>query len=309
MIGLGAAALLLVAPPAAGQGDTAGMLTEIKLGRGRVEVRSAAADWRPARPLMSLRAGDLVRATEDAATIVLLTGGRGSVRVDRGGSPYTVPGAPAGEGRAQKARALLDASLGFLAGAGRESGQAVLATRGISRPPVLLSPRNGPVLPEVLVVEWRGRRAGRYTVRVSGPAGVLVEGRDVTGSRWEYPADAPRLRAGTRYTVRVVAPTHAPQEAWFEVLDAARAGAVQSDLRAIEREAGPTSPGSLTVLHAGFLARQGLFHDARRAVMAGLARDPDEPALHLLLGHLYERTGLPELASQAYGEAQALTTR
>ncbi|MBI1846352.1 MAG: hypothetical protein HYR86_05205 [Candidatus Rokubacteria bacterium] len=47
---------LLGSPGAAGaQGaETAGMLTEIKVGRGRVEMKTGGADWRPATPLSAL---------------------------------------------------------------------------------------------------------------------------------------------------------------------------------------------------------------------------------------------------------------
>lgn len=64
--------------------ETAGMVGEVKPGRGRVEVKPAgAADWRPARPLGALRSGDHHRASEDAAAVVVLSGGRGSVKSSR----------------------------------------------------------------------------------------------------------------------------------------------------------------------------------------------------------------------------------
>ena len=37
--------------------------------------------------------------------------------------------------------------------------------------------------------------------------------------------------------------------------------------------------------------------------------DPDEPGLHLMLGHVYERTALPEMAAQEFDEAQFLCSR
>jgi hypothetical protein len=65
-----------------------------------------------------------------------------------------------------------------------------LATRRWARPPVILRPRNGRVLPEGLAFEWLSRFT-RYTVRLVGPNGLVIERREVTGPRWEYPADAP----------------------------------------------------------------------------------------------------------------------
>jgi len=299
------------APPVRAQsGETAAVITELKPGRGRVEVRPAAGgDWKPARPLLALRVGDQVRTSDNASAVVLLSGGRGTVRIEGVSGAFTVPSAAAA-GQGQKARALVEASLGFLAGTTKESSQAVLATRGATRPPVIVSPRNGRVLPETLAFEWLGSRFTRYTVRVAGPAGPVVEKREVTGARWEYPADAPALSPGVRYTLQVTAAGHPTQDAWFEVVDAERARAVASDLAGLEQELGPSvSPTSRAVLQAGLLAREGFLHDARRVVVTALAADRDEPTLHLLLGDLYTRTGLTELAAESFDEAQYLSSK
>lgn len=292
-------------------GEAAGVITEIKIGRGRVEVRAAGSPaWRAAGPLQSLRAGDQVRATENAAAVVLLTGGRGSVRVDAALSPYTVPAPPSGPGSGQKALQLLQASLGFLSQSGRESPTAVLATRGVSKPPVILGPRNGSVLPGALAIEWVGSRLARYALRIAGPGGVVLERGEVTGTRFDYPPDGPRLASGVRYTVQVTARGHPPEQAWFEVLDAARGQAVRQDLAGLEQALGPAAPAStLAAVRVGFLASQGLFADARAALVAALAKDPEEPSLHLLLGHVYARLGLAEQAAEAHEEAQVLSTR
>ncbi len=301
-----AALLALAAPAAAQTGETAAVITELKPARGRVEVKPAAGgEWRPARPLLALRAGDVVRTSENASAVVLLSGGRGSVRVEGAAGTLTVP-AVSTAGQGQKAKALVEASLGFLAGTTKESSQAVLATRSVARPPVILSPRNGRVLPEALAFEWLGSRFTRYAVRLVGPNGPVIE-RQVTGARWEYPADAPALAPNVRYTLQVSGASQPPQEAWFEVLDAARARAVAGDLTALEQELGTAvSPTSRAVMRAGLLAREGLLHDARRVVVAALDGDRDEPTLHLLLGDLYTRTGLTDLASESFDEAQFL---
>jgi hypothetical protein len=301
--------LLGLASPALAQSpETAAVVTEIKPGRGRVEVKPAAGgDWRPARPLLALRAGDVVRTTENAAAVVLLSGGRGTARVEGAAGSYTVPGPAAAAAQGQKAKALVEASLGFLAGTTKESTQAVLATRSVARPPVIVSPRNGKLLPDSLAFEWLGSRFTRYTVRVTGPSGPVIERREVTGARWEYPADSPALLPNTRYTLQVAASGQAPQEAWFELVDAERARAVAADLKGLEQElGGSVSPTSRAVVRAGLLAREGLLHDARRAVLTALAADRDEPTLHLLLGDLYTRTGLNDLAAESFDEAQFL---
>jgi hypothetical protein len=290
--------------------ETAAVITELKPGRGRVEVKPAAGgDWKPARPLLALRVGDAVRTSDNASAVVLLSGGRGTVRIEGASGSFTVPGAAAA-GQGQKAKALVEASLGFLAGTTKEASQAVLATRSAARPPIIVSPRNGRVLPEALAFEWLGSRFGRYSVRVTGPAGPVVERREVTGARWEYPADAPALVPGARYTLQVIAVGYPPQEAWFELVDAERAREVAGDLAGLEQALGPSvSPTSRAVLRAGLLAREGFMHDARRVVVTALAADRDEPTLHLLLGDLYTRTGLIDLAAESFDEAQYLTTK
>ena len=122
---------------AAQGGDTVGLITEIKPGRGRVEVKPArGGDWRAASPLLALRAGDSVRATEDAAAVIVLAGGRGVVRVVAAASPVVLAAGAGPDGKADKARTLLESSLGFLSRTTKEAPKGVLATRGPVPPPV-----------------------------------------------------------------------------------------------------------------------------------------------------------------------------
>lgn len=298
-------------PAGAQRSETTGVITEIKVGRGRVEIKPyGGSDWRQGRPLLALRPGDTVRATQNASTIILLSGGRGSVKVDAASSPFVVPAPHAEEGKVQKARTLLAASLNFLSSEAKELPKAVLATRAGPRPPAILSPRNGPVLPGPLSFEWLGSRFSRYTLRILGPSGVVHEVKNLTGAKLDYPPSAPPLAPGTRYTFQVLAGSHPPQEAWFEVLDTQRAEAVQRELLVLEQELAPlVPPNTLVTARVGLLANRGLLHDARLALVAALAKDPDEPTLHQLLGNLYANAGLPELAAESYDEAQFLSTR
>jgi hypothetical protein len=275
-----------------------------------VEVKAAAAqEWRKAGPLLALRAGDTIRVSDEAMAVVLLSGGRGSVRVTKANSPFVVAAPQAGESKAQKAMTLLEASLGFLSTTAKEEPRATLSTRGGPKPPVILTPRNGPVLPDSLTFEWLGSRFSRYTVRIVGPKGVVIEKKDLTGARLEYPAGAPPLSPGVRYTIQVLSGSHPTQEAWFEVMDPARAQAIRQDLRGLEQSLGRSpSPNTVAALRAGFLARNGLIHDARLTLVAALAKDSDEPTLHLLLGKLYETAGLRDQAAEAFDEARFLLT-
>ncbi len=319
-IGVG---VLLAPGPARGQGaekagdseahggETAGMVTEIKNDRGRVEVRTAGgAEWRPAAPLQALRAGDTVRAGGDARAVIVLSGGLGKVRVNAANSPFLVP-APAPEaGKTQKALGLLKSVVTYLSSGAKELPRAALHTRNAPRPPVILSPRNGPVLPESLTFEWLGSRFSRYSIRISGPAGAMLERRGVVGPRFDYPSGAPAFTPGVRYTFQVVGGNHLPQEAWFEVVDPGRAEAARRDLAEMEQALGPTAlPNTVAALRAGFLASNGLMHDARLVLVAALAKDPDEPTLHSLIADIYTKTGLPDQAAEAYDEAQFLMTR
>ncbi|MGH7394903.1 MAG: hypothetical protein ACREJF_04810, partial [Candidatus Methylomirabilales bacterium] len=81
MLALVAWAAWLVGPARVLAAEVAGMVTELRVDRGRVEVKPAGAqEWRKAGPLLALRAGDTVRVTEEAFVVILLSGGRGSVR-------------------------------------------------------------------------------------------------------------------------------------------------------------------------------------------------------------------------------------
>jgi hypothetical protein len=288
--------------------ETVGVITEMKPGRGRVELKpSGAPDWRAAGPLQALRPGDAIRASGDAWAVILLSGGRGNVKVDAAASPYVVPAPRPGESKLQKALGLVEATVKYLSSGPKEPPQAILSSRGEPKPPVVLSPRNGPVLPESLAFDWLGSRYQRYAIKIVGPAGVVLERAGVSGARFEYPPDAPALTPGTRYTFQVALGGKPPEEAAFEVFDPGRTQAIRRNLAELEQSLGPSpSPNTLAALRAGFLASQGLLHDARLVLLAALQKDADEPALHQLLGDLYEKTGLSVQAAEEYDEARFL---
>ena len=132
-------------------------------------MKTAGADWRPATPLNALRAGGQLRASADASAFVMLSGGRGTIRIAAANSPYTVAAGPADPSKAHKAQTLLTASLGFLAGGPKEPPKAVLSTRSVSRLPEIVTPRNEPVLPDAR--DWR----------VSGLQAAEKEGQPISG--------------------------------------------------------------------------------------------------------------------------------
>lgn len=303
-------AMVVTAPAVLAQArETAGLVSEIKVGKGKVEVKPANGDWRAAGPLQALRAGDQVRALDDATLVVVLSGGRGVVKVSAQNSPWSVP-AVAADGKAQKAQAVVAGSFGFLSSGTKEPPKAVLSTRAGGGPPEILTPRNGAVLSDTLAFEWMGSQFSRYTVRVTAPSRVVLERKGVVGARLPYPPDAARLEPGVRYTLQVEAVGQPVQESRFEVLDPARAAAVRDELAQLEDALGAgASVNSVAVVKAGALASAGLLHDARLAILAALAKDPDEPTLHTLLGTLYMATGLERQAAEAFEEAKFLLRR
>ncbi len=303
-------AMLSAAVPVGAQTrDVGAMITEIKPGRGRIEVRGPETpDWRPAGPLLALRVGDSLRATDDAAAVIVLAGRRGSVQVDAARSPFVVT-APPGDTKLQRAYLLLEGSLGFFGSNSRETPRPVLSTRTMSRSPVILSPRGGPVMSDALTFEWQGYQFARYALRVVGPSGVLLERSGLTGGRLAYPADAPTLVSGTPYTLQLFSGQTRVDEVHFEVVDRQRADDLRRDLRDVDQALGPdVSASSRAVMQAGVLASRGFVHDARRVVVAALAADVDQASLHALLGDLYARTGLPREAEEAYEQARALAS-
>src|SRR5258705_11029464 len=80
--------LAAAAPVSAQTRDVGAMITEIKPGRGRIEVSGpGTTDWRPAGPLLALKGGDSLRATDDAAAGGVLAGRRGRGQGDAAPAP------------------------------------------------------------------------------------------------------------------------------------------------------------------------------------------------------------------------------
>ena len=304
-----AAILSLPTPGWAGEREIAGMITEIHLGEGRADVRSAETElWRPATPLLTLRAGDTVTTTQDAWVVIVLTGGRGSVRVDEANAPFSVTAPLVDRGPLNKGLKILEASFNFLSTT-RDLSTGTLGTRSGMRPPAILTPRNGLVLPDSLVFEWRGSRSSLVTVRIVGPAGVVLERTNLAAARFEYPRTAPPLLAGVRYRFQLVpASLLPPQEVWFELVNPSDAQTIRRELHDLDEAlaGAPPPPPTLAALRAGVLASHGLLHDARLGLAEEIVRHPDEPTLHFLLGDLYRRQGLSEEAAESFTEARLL---
>lgn len=304
-----AAILLFPSAGRSGEREVAGMITEIHLGEGRVEVRPAETElWRPAMPLLTLRAGDTVNTTQDAWVVIVLTGGRGSVRVDEANAPFSVAASFVDRSPLYKGLKILEASFNFLSTTTRDLPLRTLGTRTGMKPPAILTPRNGLVLPDSLIFEWRGSRSSLVTVRIVGPDGLVFERRNLAAARFEYPKNAPPLLAGVRYRFRLLPAASPPQEVWFELVNPTDAQTIRRELHDLEEAlaSAPPPASTLAELRAGVLASHGLLHDARLVLAEEVVRHPDEPTLHFLLGDLYLRQGLSEEATESFAEAKLL---
>jgi hypothetical protein len=304
---------LAVSPPtsvlAAQGGDPVAVLTEIKAGQGEVRVKAAGeADWKAPLPLLSLRPGDQVQATRNAAAVLMFTGGQGTLTVSATNSPYTVQ-APAGAPAGGKASSLVASLSQFLMGKKKELNYVPLTTRSVKQPPLLLSPRVGKLLgPPIL--EWGGSDRLRYTVRVLSPQALVWEQVNLPRTPLPYPTSAPSLSPGVPYRWELEAKDFPIQQGQFTILPPAESASIREGLAALEPAALPGYPkNTVSLMRAGFLFEQGLYVEARKELLGAIAADPDEPSLHLLLGHVYERTGLRELAAEEFDEAEFLSTR
>jgi hypothetical protein len=309
LIGIVAAAALLLVPGQAWANDPVAVVTEIQARSGKVEVKAAGADWQSPKPLLSLRAGDQVRAIGDGRAVLLFTGGRGTQVVTAANSPFTIP-AQATEATSDRARTVLGNVTSFLIGQQRDKTYQSLSVRSVrAQPPLILAPRDTRVLPGPLTFEWAGSDRLKYRVRLLGPQNSVVWEQDGLERRSAlYPSTAPALTAGTRYTWELQTQEYGVQKASFEVAPAADATRVRDSLGLLAPGASQSyPPATLALMRAGLLFQETLYADARRELLTAIAASPDEPTLRLLLGHVYERTGLTQLAATEFDEAEALS--
>ena len=303
---------LLLAPAgafAASPGEPVALLTEIRPGQGGVRVKHATeTDWKAPLPLLSLRPGDQVRVTGNATAVLMLVGGQGTVTVGAANSPYTVQSAAEGGVRG-KAPEVVATVTRILMGKKKDLAYTALATRSVKQPPVILSPRAGRLLaPPVL--EWTGSDRARYAVRVFGPQGLMWEQVGLPQAPFPYPPNAPPLNPGPVYRWELETKDFPVQQGRFSILSVAEIAGIREALSALEPGTLPGYPkNTVALMRAGFLFEQELYTEARTELLAALRADPDEPSLHLMLGHVYERTGLPALAGEEFDEAQYLSSR
>jgi len=289
--------------------DPLAVLTEIQVKRGKVEVKpSGQADWQTPKPLLSLRAGDQVRVVGEGRAVLVFTGGRGTQLVTQSNSPFTVA-AGASQGTSDRAKAVLANVTNFLPGQQREKTYQSLSVRSVrAQPPIILAPRETRVLPGAVTFEWAGSDRLKYSVKLLGPQGAVVwEQAGVERRSLAYPTTAPKLTPGARYSWELSTREHGVQRASFDIASAADAARIADALGVLNpASAGNYPPATLALMRAGLLFQETLYADARRELVSAIAAAPEEATLHLLLGHVYDRTGLKQLASNEFDEAEAL---
>jgi hypothetical protein len=294
---------------AASAADSVAVLTELRVGSGEVRVRrSGESDWSVAQPLLALRPGDQIQATGSAQAVVVFVGGDVQT-VSAGNSPLGIQ-PPRGRTGTQSAQVLLGGVIQFLLGQQREARYEPLSVRGPALTPRIVSPRETRLFAGPVTFEWTGPASLRYAVKVMGPQGMVWEQGNLPRQPVPYPASATPLRPGTRYTWALITPGQSTQEAKFEILSPADADRIRAALDDMSRNATLTAYPATTaaVMRVGLLLREELYADARRALLDGIAAEPSAATYQQLLGYVYERTGLDDLAVLAYEEAGRLST-
>lgn len=286
--------------------DPGAVLTELRRGKGAVLVKLAGEDrWKAAKPLMSLRPGDQVRAEGDARAVLVLAGG-GTRTVTADSSPFAVSSPTAG-GRPDTVKAAVTNAARFLAGKQTEPTFVRLTSRSVPPPFMILSPRDTRILPAPVSFVWAGSDSLRYSVEVIGPRGPVWSASDLAREPLTYPSSAPPLRPGTRYEWVLTPRGYPPVRAHFEIVSAEDAARVQSALALFEsREVAGYPRSTVTLLRAGLLANEGLYQEALDEILDNMRAHKDEPTLQFVLGQLYEQMGLRHLATQAFARAREL---
>jgi len=207
-------------------------ITEIQRAGGDVHVRAAGEqEWKTPRPLLPLSPGDQVRVTGQAKVVVLYHADGQTVTLTSANSPLTVTLA-ADTRRSDQVRVVTAAITQFFLGKQNTPQLRQAATRGDSV--LIISPRHTRLLPGPVTFEWEGPEHLRYGVRVEGPSGLVWRATDLTRVPQRYPASAPQLVPGVRYSWKLEMAQHPAQETQFEIMTEADAARSQAALATLE---------------------------------------------------------------------------
>lgn len=279
------------------------VITELKLNRGDVQIRLPGKSnaERPA-VLQSLVPGTQVLVSKDALAVILFTDGSKTVTASEKNSPLEIK---ASNAKTEQARNPLAQAAALLLGKKPPPTYVSLSTRGGKKAPTLLSPRSTKILTETPNLQWMGMDQQVGTVRVYGPDGLLWTAENIALTQIRYPSTAAVLQPGVEYSWTLEKKGFPPEKASFKRASTEEAGSVRDRLASLQLNSGTSSTTS-AIIKANLLVSNELFYEARELLVDGLKADPDEPTLHFLLGEVYDKTGLKNLAAEEYGEAEFL---
>jgi hypothetical protein len=304
---LGLAAILVAGPGAAGAADPVAYVTEIHKGGGQAQIKTAGApEWTTLQPLQALREGDQLRVTANARLVVLYHAGGATRTVTGANTPFMV-GPPPASSSAQAGTVAAGVAQ-FLVGKQGPQTYRRAASRSLDAvgEPIMLAPRETRLLPGPVTFEWEGPERVLYRLRVTSPQGVLWEQSDLPRRPVPYPASAPELMPGVHYAWELEAQGQSAQRARFEVVGLAEAGRIRAQLSALDGAHG-YPPGTRRVVKVVLLYQADLYQEVRRE-LEPIAAGSDDPTVHTLLGHVYQRVGLHARAALAFERARALTS-
>jgi hypothetical protein len=283
--------------------EAVAVITELKLNRGDVQIKlpGKAGAERPS-VLQSLYPGTQIQVSKDALAVILFTEGMKTVTVDEKNSPFEVKVSP---GKAGQTGGGVKQLAGLLMGKKKPPAYVPLATRGSAKPPTLLSPRNTKMITSAPSFQWMGMDRQEGTVKVFGPEGLIWTAENIALTQIKYPPTAFSLKPGVEYSWTLEKKGLPAQKATFKIVGADESKAIQDGLGSLQQTAG-LSKTTLAILKAGLLISNEVFYEAREVVVEAVSADPDEPTLHFLLGEIYEKTGLRNLAAEEYGESEFL---
>src|ERR1043166_5297329 len=92
-LALGAGLFVLTGSPLGRAQEAVGVITEIKLNRGDVQIRLPGKNWEKPALLQSLYAGTQIQATKDARAVVLYTDSAKTATIDEKNSHFEVKAA------------------------------------------------------------------------------------------------------------------------------------------------------------------------------------------------------------------------
>lgn len=283
------------------------VVTEVKRGLGAAEVKYAKSSaWEQVTPLQSLAYGDEIRALNGASVVILFPQGGQAIKITEANSPYIIQ--PSGEAKkSQKVEMALKRIIDFLAGKKKVEISQPLAVRAAPVALAIVSPRNTNILMgEPPLFEWIGVPRGSYALRIFEDNRLVWQQMGLYDRERSYPPDAPPLMPGKRYLIEVETIGQPVASAWFTIATAQQTDELTRELLA--RNVDSYTGSTRAIIKSVTLIEEGFFYDARKVLLEAISKDNDEPSLFLMLGKLYEQSGIEWLAAEAYSKVDFLTS-